>query len=361
MTMKASPEVLRHLSKVDELIDRARSGEFQDYSSRELKARAIVGAEGGLEGVSEPSPAENALNQARNDILEAGRSGLEKLHTEGMDADLTPAQNFGLEAIVLLSKRPAILVQRGTFLQVPPEWGILNTLKNGINKTLQSVGRIEVTGHPSGLDWLGTGFLVGENVVMTNHHVAGEFCSDSGSPGSWRFKPNMTSRIDYLEEFGVLEHAEFEFVGVIGIHQDYDLALLQVKPVSASGAASPQPLTIASQPPASIDGRQVFACGYPAWDGRRNDPVEMMRIFAEIFNVKRLQPGELRKFDDGINVLTHDCSTLGGNSGSCVVDLETNQVVGLHFGGRYLVGNNAVALWRLTNDPLLKSAKVNFD
>ena len=56
----------------------------------------------------------------------------------------------------------------------------------------------------------------------------------------------------------------------------------------------------------------------------------------------------------------HDCSTLGGNSGSSVIDLETNQVIGLHFGGRYLQGNSAVALWELTNDRLLKKGKVQF-
>ena len=98
--------------------------------------------------------------------------------------------------------------------------------------------------------------------------------------------------------------------------------------------------------------------GYPAWDGRRNDPAEMRKIFGEIFEVKRLQPGEMTGLTG--KVFKHDCSTLGGNSGSCVVDLETHQVLGLHFGGRYLEGNTAVALWTLTGDPLLKQAKVNF-
>jgi hypothetical protein len=96
--------------------------------------------------------------------------------------------------------------------------------------------------------------------------------------------------------------------------------------------------------------------GYPAADGRRNDPDEMQRIFAGVYNVKRLQPGEVRSVDG--TRLVHDCSTLGGNSGSCVVDLETAEVVGLHFGGRYLQGNNAVPLWTLADDPLLRSAGV---
>ncbi|MGI8423109.1 MAG: hypothetical protein ACR2NO_03160 [Chloroflexota bacterium] len=40
--------------------------------------------------------------------------------------------------------------------------------------------------------------------------------------------------------------------------------------------------------------------------------------------------------------------------------LETQTVVGLHYGGEFQVGNNAVSLWKLAKDPLLKKAKVNF-
>jgi len=60
------------------------------------------------------------------------------------------------------------------------------------------------------------------------------------------------------------------------------------------------------------------------------------------------------------DVMFHDASTLGGNSGSCVVDLDSNQVIGLHFAGKYMQYNEAVALWRLVDDPLLRDAGVNF-
>jgi V8-like Glu-specific endopeptidase len=59
-------------------------------------------------------------------------------------------------------------------------------------------------------------------------------------------------------------------------------------------------------------------------------------------------------------LLEHDSSTLGGNSGSCVVDLETHQVIGLHFRGKYLESNTAVVLSKLINDPLVKKAKLPF-
>jgi V8-like Glu-specific endopeptidase len=59
-------------------------------------------------------------------------------------------------------------------------------------------------------------------------------------------------------------------------------------------------------------------------------------------------------------VMFHNCSTIGGFSGGCVVDLDSSQVIGLHFAGKYMQYNEAVALWRLVDDPLLTNAGVNF-
>ena len=42
------------------------------------------------------------------------------------------------------------------------------------------------------------------------------------------------------------------------------------------------------------------------------------------------------------------------------MDLETHQVIGLHFGGRFAVGNYAVPLWMLAGDPLLREGELNF-
>jgi hypothetical protein len=149
---------------------------------------------------------------------------------------------------------------------------------------------------------------------------------------------------------------------VIGVHDVYDLALFKVERVSSTtGKKSPEPLTIASHAPAPAEARDVYVVGYPAWDGFRNDPEPMRKIFSNIFDVKRLQPGKITALEAETKGFMHDCSTLGGNSGSCVIDLETNQVVGLHYGGKYREGNHAVALWELVQDPLLKKAKVNFD
>ena len=230
-------------------------------------------------------------------------------------------------------------------------------IRANIEETFKSVGRIEVTGHPTH-DWIGTGFLVADDVVMTNRHVAREFARQ-GPGGGWTFEQGMTASIDYVEELGATQPQEFDLTEVIGVHDTLDLALLRVTPQSGGGAAVPKPLTLSSDATSLQAGRQVYVVGYPAFDSR-NDPVVMLRIFADVFNVKRLQPGELIDVPAAQPLLLHDCSTLGGNSGSCVVDLETHEVAGLHFGGRFREANQAVALGKLTDDPLLKKAKVNF-
>jgi endonuclease G, mitochondrial len=134
----------------------------------------------------------------------------------------------------------------------------------------------------------------------------------------------------------------FTVSGIIGIHEDHDMALLRVEQASGTEPL-PEPLPIAKAAPASLEGRQVYVIGYPAWDGRRNDPEPMKRIFAEIYNVKRLQPGEVSGVALAQAQIFHDCSTLGGNSGSVVLDLESGQAIALHFSGRFLVANYAVS------------------
>ena len=65
-------------------------------------------------------------------------------------------------------------------------------------------------------------------------------------------------------------------------------------------------------------------------------------------------------FDRQVQAITHDCSTLGGNSGSAVIDLATGHVIGLHFAGAYLKANYAVASFDLAADKRVVDAGVNF-
>jgi hypothetical protein len=321
--------------------------------------------ESGLESMPVPETSRRdsgseELRAERERLFDAGTRAVDKL-SESRDTELSADEQSGLEAIVLLRFRPALLIQGGTFADPPDEWSILARpeVRPRIETTIRSVGRIEATNHPAGLDWIGTGFLVADDVVMTNRHVAMEFARTTDG-ATWNFPPRMKVRIDYTEEYGSTAKAEFNITGIIGIHDgDVDMALLRVSSRGSTGAKRPKPLPLSASPKL-VKSRKLYVVGYPASDSRRNDPVEMRRIFENIFDVKRLQPGIIMKLTAAGKLLTHDCSTLGGNSGSAVVDLDTHQVVGLHFGGKYLTGNSAHVLSTLQDDPLVKKAGLEF-
>ena len=89
-------------------------------------------------------------------------------------------------------------------------------------------------------------------------------------------------------------------------------------------------------------------------------------IFDRIFEIKRMLPGymtgrkkfEIPGFD--YDTASHDSSTLGGNSGSAVIDIETGEVVALHFAGVYLESNFAVSMFDLASDTRVTGAGVQF-
>lgn len=316
-----------------------------------FRARAIVGAAPG-----ELPEIEAATRRHLATLVEPSREAVRKILKEGRSADLTKEERQAAEAIVLLMARPAILIQDGSFFPPPPPWSReLENARAEIEAVLASVGRIELTGHPE-FDWVGTGWLLTEDIVVTNRHVAETF-TRVGSRQRWTFSPGLKARVDFAEELNTSRPREFDLVEIVGVHDTHDLALLRVRP--NRGGPLPPPLPLAAKPRVR-KGSKVYVVGYPAADSRRNDPEEMQRIFSGIYNVKRLQPGKLRSVSRARAHLVHDCSTLGGNSGSCLVDLKTHRVIGLHFGGRYLQGNEAVALWQLAGDPLLKKAKIPF-
>lgn len=87
-------------------------------------------------------------------------------------------------------------------------------------------------------------------------------------------------------------------------------------------------------------GRLVYVVGYPG-SSRSTTPDIFAALFAGVKGVKRLTPGLLTagrgdvEGDGRAWVIGHDASTLGGSSGSLVVDLEAEArlVLGVHFAG----------------------------
>lgn len=332
----------------------AAAARFLPTAVPEHQARSVVWP------ATEPSQfaeIDTALHATRRRILESGRHALEKIELDDEAAEFSPEETLGLEAVIHVVGRPALLIQNGHFASATEPWSVLEQVRGSVERISQSVGRIGVD-HER-LDLLGTGFLVADDVIMTNRHVVECFCQNRGE-GVWSFRSAYNPQIDYLNEWGTAGCARFAITAVIGVAEDeqVDLGLLRVARESPDTAPMPHPLSIAATAPERPEGRPVYAVGYPY--RREGDPEILRRLFGDVFGYKRLMPGTLTELRTSPQ-FRHDCSTLGGCSGSCVVDLELGQVIGLHFHGRYGSYNTAVALWALTHDPLLRRADVHFD
>jgi formylglycine-generating enzyme required for sulfatase activity len=100
--------------------------------------------------------------------------------------------------------------------------------------------------------------------------------------------------------------------------------------------------------------------GYPARD-TRHDMAVLSRVFGDVYGILRLQPGQVLEEKAEELLVVHNCFTAGGNGGSALIDIETGEVLGLHFAGWYRPGSagfkqgHAIATYRLAQHPLLVS------
>ena len=205
---------------------------------------------------------------------------------------------------------------------------------------IKSVGRIELKYDPT-FDWIGTGWLVDEDIVVTNRHVAEVFGRSNGV--DFVFKQGIggkevESYIDLLEEADNTADFTFKIKRILHIEPwpGPDIALLQVEVILPPNL--PEPILLADFEPQDLT--QVATIGYPARDSRIPEQDLMIQIFGDVYDKKKLAPGQIINVTE--NELLHDCSTLGGNSGSVVLDLNSGKALGLHFAGRFLQSNSAV-------------------
>lgn len=313
-------------------------------------------------------PAASGVTLARASLAQAylaeGRAALAEVARSGTVVSLTRAGEIGLEAIVRLTGRPSYLVQDDLPANVPDDsqWkGLIDVAigNNAFEPVLPGIGRVNVPqrGKPG---YQGTAFMVAPGVAMTNKHVALTFARTQ--PGAWSVAPGYTPAVDFKCEHGSAATSLFGVTDVLLVHPDpdIDLALLRLAPQSDDHERNlPPPLSLVGTAAEIAVDRDVYAVGYPAFDPR-NDSGAMEDIFGDIFHIKRFAPGSIMAMDATRRRLTHDCSTLGGNSGSCIVDFSTHRVCGLHFGGAFQVENRAVQLAMLRTDPALVPYGLNF-
>jgi len=111
-----------------------------------------------------------------------------------------------------------------------------------------------------------------------------------------------------------------------------DVALLRIATEDEDGRALPEPVPLMTQDEVDLSLESwVAVAGYPA-RSPYNSLADQQRIFDGVYGVKRLAPGTVIAVTSH-GQLAHDATTLGGNSGSLVLDLMTGKAVGLHYGG----------------------------
>jgi endonuclease G len=292
--------------------------------------------------------------------IDDAKEAIQKINT---GRGLTPPEQFALEAIIIPDKRPAIDIIGGDFHISHPLWMHFETdaaIKQRLLRVIPSVGRIDLPGHPT-LPYAGTGFVVGDDLLMTNRHVAEIFATGVGDR-MISFKAGSKAGIDFKRERDRPDGLFLKVVEVAMIHPFWDMALLRLERLGPAQA----PLTLSLRNPQDMVDQDVAVIGFPAFDPR-NDAAVQNKVFDGMYYVKRLQPGKLQprehvdSFGNNVFAAAHDSSTLGGNSGSAIFDVATGQVIALHFGGVYLKSNFGVPAFELARDSRVIAAKVRFD
>jgi S1-C subfamily serine protease len=269
--------------------------------------------------------------------------GLERMR----EGTYVEGEDSGTEAIILRFTRPVFLVQDS--LVTPP--ADVNTFAGGESAVIESrmnaaapylaaaipsVGRINLVNHYQ--NWVGTGWVVHPEIAVTNRHVAELFASRDGA-GAFPFRafgggPSVKASIDWRREYARPAESVVRAEEVLWIEPDEgpDVALIRIRVTDEDGHPTPDPIPLMTHD--DVDacvGSWVAVIGYPA-QSAENRLDDQQRLFDGIYDVKRVAPGTVMAVTpDGR--LHHDATTLGGNSGSVVMDMATGQAVGLHYRG----------------------------
>lgn len=281
--------------------------------------------------------------------LANAESALNKTAGGASASNLTDLEFASLEAIIEVTGRPSMRYADGR-VQMPPSdlgdndsWRVLvATARKAINEASASVGRISVTGVAGLAEHVGTGWRAAGGLVATNRHVACLFVKNPDDPvGSWTLNAAKQPVIEFAATDQATASRRFAIaeVAFCAEEEDLDIALLTV---AAGAAALPPSLPLDWRVEAlgveeagaggesSFKGSQIYLVGHPY---RLLSSELTAAVFGAADGAKRWSPGLVTRLDAGRPLFEHDCSTLGGNSGSCVLTADLHAVVGIHAGG----------------------------
>ena len=231
---------------------------------------------------------------------------------------------------------PSLRIEHRTYPAASNTWrGKLEEHRTQIERVIPYVGRLETT--RCGREKVeGTGWLVREDVVVTNRHVANAI-------GPSLADATARLRIDFVEENGRNRDAavntperqqEFRVLEVLYTAEELvlDLAFLRIAP----GAGAKRAVIELGEDPCV--GMDVCTIGYPTLRDTIYSPAHFFLMFGAILGVKRLSPGKVLAVEPART--THDCATVGGSSGSVILDMTSGKAVAINYAekGRVNVG-----------------------
>lgn len=271
--------------------------------------------------------------------------------------------------------RPALPIVSGKISPPPsPPW---NDLRAGeIAYAACRICRIDLGFSNHEPFHLGSGFVLGSckretYFVVTNAHVIAEAIRLG-----WPTEKGLDLFCDFerisVEQGGPL----YRLRGAYSIHDQYDLGVLFLSASEELKFLDRDELHLMATTPDPTVGAKIGVLGHPHFDSRR-DPFPQHFGFGDQYGVKRFSPGlirvveERRWLEHDVEVFLHDASTLSGSSGSCILNLQTKEVLGLHFGGwpfsqrsvptssgdhlaQLFEANGAVPLWKLAGNPIFE-------
>jgi hypothetical protein len=329
------------------------------------------------EVIDRPEQPERNAQAAAEKVVSDMRSAFDDIKRGAPPTGLSERQLSCLELIVRTVGRPAMRYKNGKVETPPNELGdnarwyaLVITDRDRINNVSGSIGRIGSSSYPV----IGTGWLIGPTHVVTNKHVACELVKDrTRPPETWQIDPAKSGFIDFAYTDGSPSPAQFDIEKLVCCASTVDLAILQIH---AANATLPKPIIIdwkesslgrklysSEEEKERFQGDEIYTVGHPYRPGS-TQPI--LDVFGQADGRKRCSPGVITQVDKQKPEFQHDCSTLGGNSGSCVVSFSNHAAVGLHFGGHAAAGsaalgigttNYAIAFARLPNDNAIRVLK----
>ena len=255
------------------------------------------------------------------------------------DGDVpSPEELAALEFIVRIM-RPAPWFEKGELKSLPKQaadlfddWAQFQTEVKPYARSIGRIDRVTIVEPVNSTDnTVGTGFVVSyeRDLLVTNKHVLSDLSS-----GSLKLQKGQAV-VSFRREYDTTpEEDPVNIIGVEDVSQTLDIALLKLEKTAFSDGRKAIPL---SSEPAAEDA-SVVAVGYPCDDGR--NPLFVKPLFGEIFGLKRAAPGLI--VGENTDHYFHDCSTLGGNSGSPLLSMKDASLVGLHHEGKFTYRNEAI-------------------